>query len=108
MPPSVPPATQALPTYKDVLTTRNIISGLPSPGPSIQLSRPRPRCWRKTCVEHGGVLAAHGKHQVPRWGEFFTQIDDEETHGPRCCYRSTGNHGQSMAYARGNSLASAW
>ena len=97
MPPSVTPTTQALPTYKDVLAARNVIRRYLAPTPLYNYPALDPVVGAKLYIKHENYHPI-GAFKVRGGVNFMAQIDDE-TRRRGVVTASTGNHGQSMAYA---------
>jgi threonine dehydratase len=93
----MPPTTHALPTYKDVLAARNVIRRYLAPTPLYNYPALDPVVGAHLYIKHENYHPI-GAFKVRGGVNFMAQIDDE-TRSRGVVTASTGNHGQSMAYA---------
>src|SRR5262245_53136688 len=93
----MPPSTQALPTFQDVLAARNVIRRYLAPTPLYTYPALDPVIGTQLYIKHENHLPT-GAFKV-RGGVNFMAHLDEETRQRGVVTASTGNHGQSIAYA---------
>jgi threonine dehydratase len=100
MPPSTQPQeiqTKALPTFQDVLAARNVIRHYLAPTPLYNYPALDPIVGAQLYIKHENYYPI-GAFKVRGGVNFMAQLDDE-TRRRGVVTASTGNHGQSIAYA---------
>jgi threonine dehydratase len=100
MPPSTQPQeiqTKALPTFQDVLAARNVIRHYLAPTPLYNYPALDPIVGAQLYIKHENYHPI-GAFKVRGGVNFMAQLDDE-TRRRGVVTASTGNHGQSIAYA---------
>jgi threonine dehydratase len=93
----MPPATHALPTFQDILAARNIIRRYLAPTPLYNYPALDPAVGAQLYIKHENYQPI-GAFKVRGGVNFMAHLDDE-TRGRGVVSASTGNHGQSIAYA---------
>lgn len=93
----MPPAARALPTFQDVLAARNIIRRYLAPTPLHHYPALDPVVGAQLYIKHENYHPI-GAFKVRGGVNFMAQLD-EETRRRGVVTASTGNHGQSMAFA---------
>ncbi|MCC6453371.1 MAG: threonine/serine dehydratase [Caldilineaceae bacterium] len=97
MPPALPSATQAHPTFQDVLVARNVIRRYLAPTPLHNYPALDPVVGAQLYIKHENYHPI-GAFKVRGGVNFMAQLDDE-TRRRGVVTASTGNHGQSIAFA---------
>lgn len=97
MPPAVSTTTTALPTFQDVLAARNVIRRYLAPTPLYNYPALDPVVGAQLYIKHENYHPI-GAFKVRGGVNFMAQLDDE-TRRRGVVTASTGNHGQSIAYA---------
>jgi threonine dehydratase len=93
----MPPTTQPLPTFQDVLAARNVIRRYLAPTPFYNYPALDPAVGAKLYIKHENYHPI-GAFKV-RGGVNFMAHLDEASRRRGVVTASTGNHGQSIAYA---------
>ena len=93
----MPPIVRALPTFQDVLAARNVIRRYLAPTPLYNYPALDPIVGTQLYIKHENYHPI-GAFKV-RGGVNFMAHLDEETRRRGVVTASTGNHGQSIAYA---------
>jgi threonine dehydratase len=97
LPPNLPPTKKPLPTFQDVLAARNVIRRYLAPTPLYNYPALDPVVGAQLYIKHENYHPI-GAFKV-RGGVNFMAHLDEEGRRRGVVTASTGNHGQSIAYA---------
>jgi threonine dehydratase len=93
----MPPTTKTLPTFQDVLAARNIIRRYLAPTPLHHYPALDPVVGAQLYIKHENYHPI-GAFKIRGGVNFMAQLD-EESRRRGVVTASTGNHGQSMAFA---------